>query len=1043
MSLYDRAVRSLIHNMVEDLARNPDDEFTREEVLAWFKSKYPKVKGATVSAHLIMITTNLPSRVHYGPRAGGEDDLLFQLERGRYRRYDRASDPPPIHDAQMSAPSILRERLLPIIEGVYPAWTGFDDPRFVAEEVTYKQRAVAAAAEMLNAAELGLLVEQGEFNEIIDRLKSVARKGGNLLWVNMPDNGDLRILSVPGLDRPAFCHALYDLLYGGGESHDRLARYLDYVAAAGLPTYWAFPTYFLFVCHPDSELLVKPTWIKKFLDLIDRRMIMTDAPRAETYEKLLRLAGELRAAFAEFDPSDMVDIQSLMWVCADNGGSVPTGGFDVDVKRVEVRAAAEKRSRSLVERSLGTFDEAGLREFLREVNTDWENGRIHYNRFGTTFGGSLVAMMVEHIDDLNIWTERIWNANDTELDSILDEFWKTGPVKGAGRGYATMLLYLKDPHHYPIWLPALDRGLAALADYAPTKARTAAEYRRYLTAVLALRTDRGLAPQALDLVLWRASENTGPAKPVPIPIPNPDAAFTQSTFDLLNLLHQTPVKATYLERKQEFRDHLEEPFDRLLEAVATRLPEQVLERMETRQGTTARILKNDYGRGGAWDYYWGAFYPKGGRRTEDAQLYVWINKDRLEYGFYIGEYGTRSRERFIAGCRQHQDLLQNVLAETMLEGVHRRFGRRPEFVGGTMSEDRRAPFTFLDWIGAPERYGIQVGVIVPRADVIATPFEDLATMIASGFQELYVLVLLALEDRPVGPIRAWLGLDVEKSAVNPEHSVAEIAAKTGFAVERLNRWISAINRKKQAIIYGPPGTGKTYIAKRLAEHLIGGGDGVSETVQFHPAYAYEDFMQGIRPQLTANGELDYKMMRGRFLEFCDMAAERTGLCVMIVDEINRANLARVMGELMYLLEYRDEEIPLAGGDKFRIPDNVRIIGTMNTADRSIALVDHALRRRFAFLELCPEFDVLLRYHEREQTGFPAERLVAELGRLNNAIGDPHYSIGISYFLRPDLADYIEDIWRMEIEPYLAEYFYDQREKAKAFSWGVVGERIRA
>ncbi|MEP7217405.1 MAG: AAA family ATPase, partial [Bacteroidota bacterium] len=258
---------------------------------------------------------------------------------------------------------------------------------------------------------------------------------------------------------------------------------------------------------------------------------------------------------------------------------------------------------------------------------------------------------------------------------------------------------------------------------------------------------------------------------------------------------------------------------------------------------------------------------------------------------------------------------------------------------------------------------------------------------------------------------------------------------------RLQRWVNAINRKKQAIIYGPPGTGKTYIAKRLAEHLIGGGDGFREIVQFHSAYAYEDFMQGIRPQLTANGDLDYKMMRGRFLSFCDTAAERTGISVMIIDEINRANLARVMGELMYLLEYRDDEIPLAGGDRFRIPENVRIIGTMNTADRSIALVDHALRRRFAFLELQPEFDVLLRYHQRHDTGFPTKKLIDELEQLNKAINDPHYSIGISYFLRTDLMDHIEDIWRMEIEPYLVEYFYDQREKAKKFKWDEMCKRI--
>ena len=246
--------------------------------------------------------------------------------------------------------------------------------------------------------------------------------------------------------------------------------------------------------------------------------------------------------------------------------------------------------------------------------------------------------------------------------------------------------------------------------------------------------------------------------------------------------------------------------------------------------------------------------------------------------------------------------------------------------------------------------------------------------------------------------------------------------------------MKAINRKGQAIIYGPPGTGKTHIAKCLAEHLIGRGDGFVQKVQFHPAYSYEDFIQGIRPQLTSKGELDYQMVPGRFLSFCDMAGQHEGTCVLIIDEINRANLSRVFGELMYLLEYRNDETPLAGGGMLTIPSNVRIIGTMNTADRSIALVDHALRRRFAFLELRPEYGVLAQYHIRMNTGFRVERLIYELTRLNSEIGDLHYQIGISFFMREDLNESLPDVWQMEIEPYLQEYFFDQPGKVNAFAW---------
>ena len=296
--------------------------------------------------------------------------------------------------------------------------------------------------------------------------------------------------------------------------------------------------------------------------------------------------------------------------------------------------------------------------------------------------------------------------------------------------------------------------------------------------------------------------------------------------------------------------------------------------------------------------------------------------------------------------------------------------------------------------------------------------------------------------------QAWLKtiieLDREKFEniiMWPPYPLTQCAEDTGFDLATLERWIRAIKRKKQAILYGPPGTGKTYVAEHLAKHLIGEGNGFPDIVQFHPAYAYEDFIQGIRPQSDEDGGLRYPLVPGRFLEFCERAESCSGTCVLIIDEINRANLSQVFGELMYLLEYRDRSIPLAGGRKLKIPENVLIIGTMNTADRSIALVDHALRRRFAFLRLQPNHDVLRNYHQNRNTGFPVEGLIGVLGRLNNLISDPHYEVGISFFLRENLAEEIEDIWKMEIEPYLDEHFFDQDKKVDDFRWEKVGREI--
>ncbi|MDB9514589.1 AAA family ATPase [Kamptonema animale CS-326] len=277
----------------------------------------------------------------------------------------------------------------------------------------------------------------------------------------------------------------------------------------------------------------------------------------------------------------------------------------------------------------------------------------------------------------------------------------------------------------------------------------------------------------------------------------------------------------------------------------------------------------------------------------------------------------------------------------------------------------------------------------------------------------------------------------------PEYSLIECVEETGFTEPQLTQWKNAINRKGQTIIQGPPGTGKTFIAERLAKHLIGGGDGFSNIIQFHPAYTYEDFIEGLRP-INKNGQLTYSIVSGRFLQFCEKAEECEDTCVLIIDEINRANLSQVFGELMYLLDDRENTerfITLASGKLFRIPTNVRIIGTMNTADRSIALVDNALRRRFAFIPIYPNYELLQNYHNRQETSFPVERLIDILKKVNQAINNKHYELGISFFLTKTLAEDIHDIWQMEIEPYLEEYFFDNQKKMDEFLWDKIKDKL--
>lgn len=252
--------------------------------------------------------------------------------------------------------------------------------------------------------------------------------------------------------------------------------------------------------------------------------------------------------------------------------------------------------------------------------------------------------------------------------------------------------------------------------------------------------------------------------------------------------------------------------------------------------------------------------------------------------------------------------------------------------------------------------------------------------------------------------------------------------------------------KRQIILYGPPGTGKTHVARHLGRWLTGLAGPPPErltVIQFHPAYSYEEFIEGIRPESHERGGrhyVDYPPRPGVFVRFCRAAERREGVCVFIIDEINRGNIPRIFGELMLLLEYRDEAVPLPfSGGRFRIPPNVYLIGTMNTADRSIALVDFALRRRFHFFRFPADPDLFDRWLARHPS--PPPYLGALYRRLAmEAIDDPDYAIGPGVFMRDLDEAGLARLWRRGIMPYLEEYYVDQPARAQLWAWD--GELVR-
>lgn len=361
----------------------------------------------------------------------------------------------------------------------------------------------------------------------------------------------------------------------------------------------------------------------------------------------------------------------------------------------------------------------------------------------------------------------------------------------------------------------------------------------------------------------------------------------------------------------------------------------------------------------------------------------------------------------------------------------------PEFRPASAGEEeRRVPLMVTAHLTPPLlRDSVRADPVLGGISVLRTPWAGTNQPLTTEQWRAFVAATHLESGMSNGPESA---VRSERAVEAATDRVADLADRILYPREFIEKILRLVEHKPQLIFYGPPGTGKTYFARQLAQHLAAGG-GSTEVVQFHPSYSYEDFIEGYRPRST-EGRLSYEVVDGPLKRIAAEAARRPEVRhVLVIDEFNRALVSKVLGELYFLLEYREAELHLQYSESpFSLPKNLVILGTMNTADRSIALVDTALRRRFHFVGMYPDASPVEGLLERF---LATHRLADRLGWLPDVVAranalavDRHLALGPSHFLDPNLTEaQVELIWEHSVIPHFEEQFLDDPDQLSRFT----------